>query len=1406
MERAHWQDAQENYLIHGAGDAHAMTQWESLGDPASPAEAEALERLRAVVCAGSVARGWTNVTFVDLNGRTAELDAVIVTRVGVFVVELKGWSGKIGGTQQSWRITSGGGTVRTESNPLWLTELKAKRLKSLLMAKARNAQERAAVPFIGALVVLHGQGSVVDLDDHAGQRILTLDGAGVTWSGDHTLGTFLSTPADDSSRMLDGTRARKVEALMLHAGFAPTPKTRMIGDYSLEKADPLGEGPTWQDLLALHPHLPGVRRRLRLFDVPPGAGQQQRAEIVVGAEREFTLTDGLNHDGIVSPREFYQTESGPALLFDYHPSVRFLDDWMAEHGASLDLDDRLAIIREIGETLRWAHERRLMHRALTPRQIEVTGDGGSKPRIAIRDWMTGQRVASSRTTQLTIHSQGATDVLNLVEVASRLYLAPEQLSGRADLPPVPLDVYGFGALAYLVLTGRPPATTFAELEQKLASAGGLDPSAAAPDIPDLFAQVVLDATRAVETDRTASIDDVLDALTAAYELVTEPSPEPRPGIDPVDALKGAILGDRFEVTGRRGSGSTGVALEVTDYESSQEGLILKVARDERSIARLADEAAVLARLDHPRVVKLLDGPVQVQGRSALLLSDAGPETLAARLESEGRSTIEQLENYGRDLFEAIAHLDERGVFHRDIKPANLAIGPDPSTRKRRLNLFDLSLAVEPLTNLSSGTADYLDPGLGKGRRRQFDRAAELYAAAVTLFQMAAGTMPWWVDGGARPQGSADALGFTEATFEPTVASGLVAFFKTALSAEAGARFGSVEEMARAWQSIFDGIDEGTDDELDVQARDLLANAATLDTPLDDAGLSARALSGVRRLGVSTVRELLGRSPVEVNSIAGLGERFRKEVQARVRAWRGRLLNQEEATLSPSLALDVDASAVEVVMQRLLAGRSAAMTTAVRLVVGAPEPADDGLVRTLDLWPSLADVAMVVGLPRSEVAEQVAAAATSWAARKTVRPDVDVAALVEQAGGVATLDELTHAVLRSHGSAVSATDRVRRAAGYVRAAVEIDSVGPAPRLAVRRVGPRVLVASGVDAGERPAVSAETLLDLAERLAAAADSLVASGEPVPHVRARTALRAIASADALDDERVVRLGASASSSAVLSNAGELYPRDLDWRVAVRTVLAGQGLRTIDVAGIRRRVTARFPTVIDVPGRPQLDTVVESAVPGMRAAGDVYTRAESSTGRTGVSTGSSVHRGGLPAEQVAAKLSASLRTRSALTLCAHPDSYLSTAKMLGRVFHEVRTVDIAAELVRAARADAQTVGASWDFVLSADAEPPTSPLGSDLRVFLEPTVTAVWERLMADDAPLLLTNAGPLLRYGFTSTLATMLDLATERRAARWLLVARPGAVAVPTLDGHAIPLGADRPVDVPVDLESVVSGAHA
>ena len=61
-------------------------------------------------------------------------------------------------------------------------------------------------------------------------------------------------------------------------------------------------------------------------------------------------------------------------------------------------------------------------------------------------------------------------------------------------------------------------------------------------------------------------------------------------------------------------------------------------------------------------------------------------------------------------------------------------------------LFDFSLSGTPATDLQAGTPRYLDPFLSERRRKQWDLAAERYALAVTLHEMATGSLPRWGDG------------------------------------------------------------------------------------------------------------------------------------------------------------------------------------------------------------------------------------------------------------------------------------------------------------------------------------------------------------------------------------------------------------------------------------------------------------------------------------------------------------------------------------------------------------------------------------------------------------------------------------------------------------------------------------
>src|SRR4051794_26822245 len=133
--------------------------WVVLGEPASPAEAEALDAFRELLPEDGLTRAWVNITFIDRNGRLGEVDVVLLTRRGFFVVELKGWHGRIDGNQQAWRLTTN--VTEHRKNPLLLTDNKAKRLGTLLQEANPKGPK---LPYVGALVVLHGRDSQVELD------------------------------------------------------------------------------------------------------------------------------------------------------------------------------------------------------------------------------------------------------------------------------------------------------------------------------------------------------------------------------------------------------------------------------------------------------------------------------------------------------------------------------------------------------------------------------------------------------------------------------------------------------------------------------------------------------------------------------------------------------------------------------------------------------------------------------------------------------------------------------------------------------------------------------------------------------------------------------------------------------------------------------------------------------------------------------------------------------------------------------------------------------------------------------------------------------------------------------------------------------------------------------------------
>ena len=126
---------------------------------------------------------------------------------------------------------------------------------------------------------------------------------------------------------------------------------------------------------------------------------------------------------------------------------------------------------------------------------------------------------------------------------------------------------------------------------------------------------------------------------------------------------------------------------------------------------------------------------------------------------------------------------------------------------------------------------------------------------------------------------------------------------------------------------------------------------------------------------------------------------------------------------------------------------------------------------------------------------------------------------------------------------------------------------------------------------------------------------------------------------------------------------------------------------------------------------------------------------------------------------------------------------------------------MVEATKTVAEGHGIEWPFVLGVDAGSQTGTDWANLTHLVQQAVEPRWTECLATEQPLLITNAGPLQRYGLGRLLAHLLDVGTDRPAARWLLVAKQSSQPIPMLESKPVPVGPSGWITLPSDLALLV-----
>lgn len=1383
----------------------SASRWHVISESNFAWEREALEWLRTNLPDRDSWHVWTNFEFIDDEGKVNEVDAMVLSPAGLFLVEIKSRPGVLRGDAHSWTWTTDGRTS-TYDNPLILANRKAKRLASLLRRQPAIVKGKIRLPFLEPAIFLSSTSLSCQLEGLAKSatfqhgRPSALDDPGIVGALSNGITTRASTP-------VDATQARAIGRAVIEAGIRPSNKHRQVGDYELSGLMSEGEG--FQDWAASHVSVDTIHRRIRIYTLATASSPEARATRMRQARREFEVLEGIDHPGILRVNDYKETELGPALIFDHDPKAVRLDHLLREKGRALTITQRLQLVRDIAETLKYAHAKRLYHRALGPQSILVCyTDTGSMP-LRLMNWQTASRNVGGSAAPNTVHrTTGTRHVEDYVEDPGLIYLAPE--TTRADpAQGASLDVFSIGCIAFYIFTGQPPADSTLDLSEKLRIGQGLRLSDTMDGCGLRQQELIQFATAPDLLARYDTIQGFLDDLDLVEDELTAPDPEVT--VDPSIAGTGDRLDGGFTVIKRMGRGSSSDALLVR-RDGSEDEAILKVASDIAHNDRLVAEGEVLARLHHQNIVAHRE-TLSVNGRSALLLKNAGDRNLAQKLKEEGRLSLDMLQRFGEELIEAINHLESEGVAHRDIKPENIGIAENRN-RKLQLVLFDFSLCRTPAENITAGTHPYLDPFLSLRKPPRWDLYAERFALGVTLYEMAVGQTPVWGDGQTSP-----AMLDVEATierdvFDPVTREGFANFFAKALRRDYRERFDNAEDMLRDWRAIFTARETvHPSNAAPASGLAAIAPTATAQTTMAELGYTLEAQDVLERMGVHNARELLAVDRIRFRYLKGVGDKIRKEI---------RLIAKELARLRPdltqgrSVALDADEQAEGAVSINELAAQLLP-----RRPAGDDRPEEAALAHYLGLddavkagaWPSLGDAAQAGEVDRATLTATLIKARERWLknpAFTELRHQVE--ALVRSQGNVMSAQEGALALLALRGCASQDdAERLRQATAVLRGAVEADAHLDQPRFEAYDHQPSLLIAN-----------AAAWADYARQLGAAADACALADPLLPPSRVLEMLEGVPLPSAeqlagtiptpLTPTRLLRLAASASRKAAVSSRQEMYARGMAPIQALRQSLGALvGAPELRVKDLQDRVRGRYPEASALPDRPALDRLLEEA--GAPITWDItaadgrgaYRLATLGRGQTaGTTTQFSRHAtlqttqgtGDGDAAQVAdvdQRLARSLEQGGLLVLTVSPRIARHADAQLMRRFGTaeagsagVQRLNFDALLLAALREQAQAMKVDWGVVLQADAADRGSRHWVNLQRLVQRAVPTVRAALLHSPSPILLVCVGLLARYdlmGLVSELEAHAGRPGHTPSA-WLLL--PTAhQGLPVIDGVAMPL---------------------
>ena len=214
-------------------------------------------------------------------------------------------------------------------------------------------------------------------------------------------------------------------------------------------------------------------------------------------------------------------------------------------------------------------------------------------------------------------------------------------------------------------------------------------------------------------------------------------------------LRGAHVNKKYRFKRLIGQGSFGVVHRVVHIASGQERVCKTVRKGNSSLppGQLESEIRIIARLDHPNVVRMYEF-FQEEHEVHLIQEFCNGGDLLKRIKHSIKQQTPMphrlVANIVRQILAAVAFMSHNRTLHKDLKCENVMLVEDgskwPTVKVIDFGLSEISEKLDCSSTTIAGTAFYMAPEIF---RPPFTDKCDIWSCGVITFFMLTGFLPFF---------------------------------------------------------------------------------------------------------------------------------------------------------------------------------------------------------------------------------------------------------------------------------------------------------------------------------------------------------------------------------------------------------------------------------------------------------------------------------------------------------------------------------------------------------------------------------------------------------------------------------------------------------------------------------------